>query len=337
MSLKDANNNPLVDVNKGDNDGDTALHYAATSGQLEVVKYLVSLKDANGYPRADVNKTNIMQFYENNAEMQRLIRQCGHLEAPVDTANALQRAEGHTENVHAWYDFKCGDINVKALLKIEENIPNHPTRDESFKQFEAYINREIEALSSNQSSAYTYTNTNTNDATKSRDLAFELIPPDFKAKFPDHSNITAVASEKLRVGLEDMCDMPMPTEWHSYDDENPDGGDPITVQTVFTQFAYTRDLIGAMWTVLHDKDFISSTLSAGATENQIATQTVHFEQAFVHALLLGQTERGPNNPACAKGRTSKIIHGLLESTNHPDFTTRAKLIEERMAQKTKSK
>jgi hypothetical protein len=87
-----------------------------------------------------------------------------------------------------------------------------------------------------------------------------------------------------------------------------------------------------MWTVLHDKNFISSTL-AGATENQIATQTVHFEQAFVHALLLGQTERGPNNPACPKGRTSKIIHGLLESINHPDFTTRAKLIEERMATK----
>ena len=174
---------------------------------------------------------------------------------------------------------------------------------------------------------------NTNDAAKSRDLAFELIPPDFKAKFSDDSNIIAVASEKLRVGLKDMCDMTMPTEWHSYDDENPDGGDPITVKTVFNQFAYTHELIGAMWTVLHHKDFISSTLSAGATENQIAIQTVHFEQAFVHALLLGQTERGPNLPACAKGKTSKIIHGLLESTNHPGFTTRAKLIEERMATK----
>ena len=158
VSLKDANNNPLMDVNKGNNGGDTALHLAAASARLAaaVVKYLVSLKDANGYPRADVNKTNIMQFYENNAEMQRLIRQCGYLEAPVDTANELQRAEGHTENVHAWYDFKCGDINVKALLKIEENIPSHPTRDESFKQFVAYINREIKALSSNQNSASKY-------------------------------------------------------------------------------------------------------------------------------------------------------------------------------------
>ena len=318
-----------MDVNKGDNGGTTALGYAATFGQLEVVKYLVSLKDVNGYPIIDVNKTDIMQYFENNAEMQRLIRQCGYLEKPVNTTvNELQRAEAHIENVHAWYDFKCGDINVKALLKIEENIPNPPTRDESFNQFAAYINREIEALSGNQSSA-----SNTNGATKSRDLAFELIPPDFKAKFPNHPNITTVASEKLRAGLKDMCDMPMPADWHTYDDENPNGGDPITVRTIFTQFAYTRELIGAMWTVLHDKSFISSTLPAGATESQIKTQMVHFEQAFVHALLLGQTERGPNHPACPKGRTSKIIHGLLESINHSDFTTRATLIEARMAKK----
>ena len=55
-SAKDANNNPLVDVNKSDNDGDTALHWAACDDQLEVVKYLVSLKDANNNPLVDVNK-----------------------------------------------------------------------------------------------------------------------------------------------------------------------------------------------------------------------------------------------------------------------------------------
>ena len=56
VSLTDANNKPLVDVNKGDNDGRTALHWAATYGQLEVVNYLVSLTDANNKPLVDVNR-----------------------------------------------------------------------------------------------------------------------------------------------------------------------------------------------------------------------------------------------------------------------------------------
>ncbi|MDR3544014.1 MAG: ankyrin repeat domain-containing protein [Desulfosporosinus sp.] len=51
--------NPLVDVNRSDNNGWTALHHAALTGQLAVVKDLVSLIDPNGYPRTDINKTMV--------------------------------------------------------------------------------------------------------------------------------------------------------------------------------------------------------------------------------------------------------------------------------------
>ncbi|MDR3544010.1 MAG: ankyrin repeat domain-containing protein, partial [Desulfosporosinus sp.] len=56
LSLKDANNNPLVDVNRSDNYGHAALHYAAMYNQLAVVECLVSLKDANNNPLVDVNR-----------------------------------------------------------------------------------------------------------------------------------------------------------------------------------------------------------------------------------------------------------------------------------------
>jgi len=106
-----------VDINKADNDGNTALHFAAFNGHLGIVKYLVDEK------KVDVNKAD-----NDGYTALRLAAFNGHLDivkylvdekkvdinkADNDGATALDKAafNGHLDTVKYLVDEKKVDIN----------------------------------------------------------------------------------------------------------------------------------------------------------------------------------------------------------------------------------
>lgn len=318
LGLKDTSGNLLVDVNKADNDWCTPLYRAARHDHTQIVKDLLALKDTNGNPAVDVNvipnsAETVMDFYEKNPEMLRLIRACGGMQKRAGAAEyPLRQANEHTQNVHAWYDVKCADANVSVLLEIEESIQG--TRKDAYKQFNSYVSKQIQAIC---------------QAPKGSKLSKRLIPEEY-LRVASHES----ASGHLETGLQRLGEMGIPGDFYAYTYTPPEGGNAEQVETVLKSIEDMPGLVGLMWKVLHDVVFIKSTLpKSGRTDADAQAYIKTLEEGFIHQILLAEVEYNASSPACAKGLGSKIIHGILESINGERFTKRNVIIDEYMGKK----
>ena len=180
------------------------------------------------------------------------------------------------------------------------------TNNAAFNAFKTYVQAQGALLN------------NANNNNNPDPLSFALIPYEFRQSDPD--NTFKAAANKLTDRLDYFEALPTPSEWLSYGELQSDGSDTMTVQTAFNTYPNFSEVIGLMWKVLCHDAFIRQTLPNGAEDMRVQSQLTHIQQSFVQALLLADD--------CAKGRTSKIFHRVLEGVSHRDFTSRAQLIHE---------
>lgn len=301
VELEDAAGRPLVDVNQRDHADKTALYYAARRNRIDIVWYLIALRDANGYPAVDVNAANVLQFFDNNLEMRKALRAIGCYENPKQNNEpkmVIQNADEHRQNVHSWFDVKCGAKNLEALLRWRNKLGITQSYGDAFEALKKFVEEQIHLL-----------DTEKRPSVKDK-LILALIPPDYpKPQMPD--DFEAIA-KKLGDALVYFEGIDTPGEWHNYLDQKPDGSDSESVPTEFVRFTKFKDVIGLMWQVLSSDGFIQTIPGDTLTLRQ------HHKESFIQAFLTAN--------ACAKGRTSKVFHRILEGVACPDFTTRSKLI-----------